>query len=72
MDTNDPCQLSVITPNIIADIALTVWDASQFYPLNAQAFTEFSDSVSASNAPATCSKSYSASVSTNAAGVSLT
>ena len=69
----DACAATIVTSTSINSITLTVWDAEVNYPSTGSAFTEFTDSVStANNDPTMCAKTYSASVSTNAGGNSLT
>ena len=67
------CAPSVITTSIVLDITLTVWDTAAYYPASGTAFADFTDSVStASGNPNTCLKEYTATVSTNEDGNSLT
>ena len=63
-----PCGPTTITAPTLSAISLTVWDLSQAY----QAFPEFPDSIATTNGdPTMCPKTYTATVSTNAAGKSL-
>ena len=68
----NPCATSVITASMVSPLYLKVWDVAFDYPFLGTAFVEFSDSVSSLNSvPTMCAKSYTATVSTNGAGVSL-
>ena len=52
---------------------LVVWDLEAFYPSSIAAFGDFTDSISNLNSdPTMCAKTYSATISTNTAGFSLT
>jgi hypothetical protein len=56
----------------VSDISLVVWDSETFYPVSGAAFTDFTDSISTLNSvPNMCTKTYSATVSTNSGGNSL-
>ena len=69
----DPCSATIVTSTSVTTINLSVWSAEALYPTSGAAFLEFTDSVSTSNNdPSMCAKTYSATVSTNAGGVSLT
>ncbi len=67
------CDSTVVTATAVSAITLKVWDAEANYPLYGDAFLEFTDSVSTSNNdPLMCPKTYSATSSMNAEGISLT
>lgn len=69
----NPCATTTVSANTVSPITIKVWDADAFYPASAAAFTEFTDSVSTTNAVATmCAKTYTASVTTLAGAISLT
>ena len=42
------CLTTVVTATSVAAITLQLWDAITYYPLSGAAFTDFSDSFSAS------------------------
>ena len=57
----------------ISSITLAVGDLEKFYPSSGPAFFDFTDSVSDEiGDPNNCAKSYSATVTTNSGGKSLT
>ena len=66
----NPCAVTTVESTAVASITLKVWDRETSYPLTGSAFLDFTDSVSTLNA-GLCTKTYSASVSTNAGGFSL-
>ena len=67
------CDSTIVTATAVNEIILQVWDAEANYPLYGDAFLEFTDSVSTSNNDLSmCPKTYSATASTNAGGISLT
>ena len=67
------CDSTIVTATAVSAITLKVWDAEALYPTSGDAFLEFTDSVSTSNNdPSMCSKTYSATASTNVGGISLT
>ena len=69
----NPCSGTTVTGSSVNAISLTVWDLEQFYPSSGAAFTDFTDSISTSNSnPTLCAKTYSATISTNTGGNSLT
>ena len=62
-----------MTGTSVSAISLVVWDLEAFYPSSGAAFTDFRDSISTLNGDQTmCAKTYSATVSTNNMGNSLT
>ena len=72
MTVVDPCSITIVTGTNVAPISLVVWDSAIVYPSSGMAFTDFTDSISTLNSiPNFCAKSYSATVSTNAGGISL-
>ena len=69
----NPCSGSIVTGTSVNAITLVVWDLEAFYPSSGAAFTDFTDSISDSNGdPTMCAKNYSALVSANSGGNSLT
>ena len=69
LTVTSPCGTTVITAPTLSAITLAVWDLQKAYP----AFTDFPDSIATSNGdPTMCPKTYTATVSTNSAGKSLT
>jgi hypothetical protein len=69
----DPCQTTTVTASTVSSITLVAWDIESFYPSSGAAFTDFTDSISSLNVdPTMCAKSYSATVTTNSGGQSLT
>ena len=69
----NPCSGTTVTGSSVNAVSLTVWDLERFYPSSGAAFTDFTDSISTSNSvPTMCAKTYSATVSTNSGGNSLT
>ena len=68
----DACSGTTVTGSAVNAITLKVWDLETVYPASGAAFSDFTDSVSSANGdPNLCAKTYSASVSTNTGGVSL-
>ena len=68
----DPCSATTVTATSVAPINLSVWDSETSYPISGPAFLDFTDSVSTlNNNAAMCAKTYSATVSTNTGGFSL-
>lgn len=62
-----------MTSSSVNAITLKVWDLEADYPSSGAAFNDFSDSISsANNDPGLCAKTYSATISNNAGGNSLT
>jgi len=73
LDVGSPCDSTIVTASTVSNISLKVWDAEALYPLTVAAFTDFVDTVSTlNNYPTMCSKTYTASVTNNAGGNSLT
>ena len=69
----NPCSGTIVTGTSVSAITLVVWDLAAFYPSSGEAFTDFTDSISDFNSdPTMCAKTYSATVSTNSGGNSLT
>ena len=69
----NPCSGTIVTRSSVNPITLIVWDLETFYPSSGAAFTDFTDSISSLNSdPTMCTKTYSATVSTNSGGNSLT
>lgn len=69
----NPCQSTSVTASSVSSITLEVWDLEKFYPGSGAAFLDFIDSVSSTNGdPSMCAKTYTATVSTNSDGKSLT
>jgi len=69
----NPCSGATVTGTSVGAITLTVWDLEAFYPSSGAAFIDFTDSISTLNGdPTMCAKTYSATVSTNTGGNSLT
>jgi hypothetical protein len=67
------CDSTTVTATTVSAITLKVWDAEDLFPTSGAAFSEFTDSVSISNNDSSmCPKTYSATASTNAGGISLT
>ena len=67
------CDSTIVTAPVVSAITLKVWDAEALYPISGDAFSEFTDSASTSNNdPSMCPKTYSATSSMNAGGISLT
>jgi hypothetical protein len=69
----NPCSGTIVSSTSVSDITLVVWDLEKFYPVSGAAFTDFTDSISTLNSVANmCAKTYSATVTTNSGGNSLT
>ena len=68
----DPCSATIVTSTSVTTINLSVWVLEALYPISGPAFLDFTDSVSTLNNNAgMCAKTYSATVSTNVGGFSL-
>ena len=56
---------TIVTPQSLSTITLSVWDTRDYYPLGGvAAFTEFADTYSV-HGPLTCPKTYSFTMTTN-------
>ena len=69
----NPCSSTTVTGTSVLAISLIVWDPEAVYPVSGAAFADFTDSISTlNNMPNMCAKTYSASISPNSDGYSLT
>ena len=67
-----PCATTTVTASTASDISLKVWDTQAYYPSSGFAFTDFTDLVQTANSDSSmCPKTYTATVSNNAGGNSL-
>ena len=63
MTVSTVCGLTVVTASTVSSITLTLGDADAEYPSAGVAYTDFTDTVSATSGnPTLCSKTYTASI----------
>lgn len=73
LTVHSPCVTTIVTASTVTNISLKVWDPIAYYPSSGSAFTDFTDTISSLNSdPSMCFKTYSATISTNSGGNSLT